>query len=338
MNLPGPLGAPFAPLYGLATYLRRLAYDRGWLTSQHAGVPTLSVGGLEVGGVGKTPITEWLLRGLTERGHSPGLLSRGYGRVERDLVVRAAGSGGSDPGKLGDEPAMLAAAVDVPMAISGDRVAGARALGGDVDCLVLDDGFAHRRLRRDLDIVVLRPKPTPDQLHLLPWGPLRESAAALRRAHVLWFHARGDESFEATDDFARLYAPDAAVVKSRAELQGHEPLVGKPAVLVTGVARPDQVRAALERRGLQIVETLDFPDHHRFAAADEAQVRRRLEAHSDAAAVVTAKDAVKMRDWTLPVAVIGLRIAPLSGGDRFWSLVETRVFPQQPPTDDDNFR
>lgn len=247
-------------------------------------------------------------------------------------MVRAQGGGLADPYAVGDEPAMLAEAVDVPMAISGDRIAGARALGASVDCLVLDDGFAHRRLRRDLDIVVLRPTPTPDRLHLLPWGPLREHVVALRRADVLWFHARGGESFGEVEAFAQRYAPDAAVVTSRPVLRGFEALRGLPAILVTGVARPDQVRDALQQHGVNVIETLEYPDHHRFTAADEERVRRARDARSHAAVIVTAKDAVKMRDWTVPRTVLRLTVEPLAGAERFWSRDVAGVFPQQPPS------
>lgn len=281
------------PLYGLATLVRRSLYDRGWLPHSHAGIPTVSVGGLEAGGTGKTPVARWILAHLLASGRRPGLLTRGYGRPGSALGLRTTGEP-LDPVIIGDEPAMLLEELDVPAAAFGDRIAGARELrrrAPEVDCLVLDDGFAHRRLDRDLDIVVLRGEAPYGTGHLLPWGPLREPPSSLKRADVHWFHFRtaAPSAFEPPQT-----TPTSVVSVAEPRLVAGE--FGAGTVLVaTGVAHPEGVVESATRLGAEVVGHLAFPDHHRFSDADIARIeaeRIRLRASQIA---VTRKDAVKLR-------------------------------------------
>lgn len=298
---------PLAPLYAGAVTLRRWAFDAGWLRAKHAGVRTVSVGGLEAGGTGKTPVVELVLRALVAGGRAPGLLTRGYGRETTELVVRPRGAPAL-PEQLGDEPAMLVArGVDVPVAACASRVTGAEALvrAGGVDTLVLDDGFAHRWLARDVDIVVLRAGVPLRGLHWLPWGSLRESAPSLSRASLVWLHARPElggtvDPMRALDGL-RVEAP---VVVSRTRYGVVSDLAGAPRSLagarvvgVAGIARPESFRAALEQQGAHVAAFVGYPDHYRYdgmVASVLEQVRRVARAD---AVVVTEKDAVKLRGF-----------------------------------------
>jgi tetraacyldisaccharide 4'-kinase len=312
----GPVGAPFASLYGLVTLIRRLAYDRGWLAAADPGVRTISVGGLEAGGSGKTPVAGFLLRSLVGAGRAPGLLTRGYGRASRGLVVRRVGER-ADPARLGDEPAMLVrGGLDLPIAACARRVVGAaRLVELGCDTLVLDDGFAHRALARHVDIVVLRGEQPLGNGHLLPWGSLREPPSSLGRADVVWHHFRGEPG----EARARLVerAPGAVHVASSGrpagplDAAGNEVLVsGQRVVAAAGIARPTDLSESASRLGLEVVATRAFADHHRYAAADVRRLAALAEAENAAAVLVTEKDAVKLAPiWRgPPLWTIGVRV------------------------------
>lgn len=315
---PGPWLAPLAPLYGAAVLLRRWAYDRGLATSVRASLPTVAIGGLEAGGSGKTPVTALVLRALLAAGRRPGLLTRGYGRPTTELVVRLPGEP-APPDRVGDEPAMLVAGgLDVALAAYGRRVDGAAALEGHVDTLVLDDGFQHRALARDLDVVVLRGEAPFGTGHLLPWGTLREPSTSLARAGVVWLHFRGEAALEPPPWLARL-APSADLVVSRAEPEGDvAALRGARVIAAAGIARPRDLADALTALGADVVRLEALRDHHAFDAGDARSLAALLHDTGAAALVVTPKDAVKL--WPLwsssqPLWVVGTRPRILHGAD-----------------------
>ena len=174
--------------------------------------------------------------------------------------------------------------------------------------LVLDDGFAHRRLARDVDFVVLRTGAALESLRMLPWGTLRESPNALRRADVLWFHDR-ESGLSPVSSQQRRWASDSQLVVGSSSRLMLPPELGQRAVLlVTGIARGDRVRRSLAETGIDVLEHLEFADHHRFDAQDEARIRERQRVHGGPPVVVTAKDAVKLGRWSLPMSVIDVEI------------------------------
>lgn len=312
----GPIGAPLAGLYGLVTLVRRHAYDHGWLAAAEPGVTTVSVGGLEAGGSGKTPVAGFLLRSFVSAGRSPGLLTRGYGRSSRGPVVRQPGED-PDPARLGDEPAMLVrSGLDVPVAACARRVVGAaRLVELGCDTLVLDDGFAHRALARHVDIVVLRGERPLGNGHLLPWGSLREPASSLARASIVWHHFRR----EAGEPQARLLelAPSAVHVASSGRIVGPQdvagndvPVNGQRVVSAAGIARPEDLFDSASRLGLEVVATRAFADHHPFGVADVRGLARLAERARAAAVVVSEKDVVKLAPiWNgPPLWTVGVRV------------------------------
>ena len=319
----GPLAAPLALLYGAGTGLRGALYGGGWLPCGESGVPTISVGGIEVGGSGKTPVAEWVLRTLMEGGRRPGLLTRGYGRSTRGLVVRRRGEPALAEA-IGDEPAMVVAeGLDVPVAAAARRLEGARALVGNEQCdtLVLDDGFAHRALKRDLDIVVLRGELPLGSGHLLPWGSLREPRSGLRRAGVLWFHHKG-EGEPGVPAWVETEFPETPVVVSRARptaprdlAGGSVPLQGERALVVTGIAHPEPFEASVRRAGAEVMGRKFFRDHHAFDPADVEELLTLQRAEGASHVVVTPKDAIKLRRlWPDDsLTVLGTEVEVLEG-------------------------
>src|SRR5574341_327987 len=174
--------------YSVAIQIRNFFYSRGWLKSVQLPRPVISVGNLTVGGTGKTPTCLWLARELERRGLKVGILSRGYRRKDKQAVIlrrhtSKAESSETDVelGKAGDEPLMMACLYGQTVGVGADRVRSARELllQEDVDAFILDDGFQHRRVKRDVDLVLLG---NDTSACVLPAGPYRERRRNLRRA------------------------------------------------------------------------------------------------------------------------------------------------------------
>jgi tetraacyldisaccharide 4'-kinase len=185
---------PLAAGFRLGVALRHAAYRRGWLKKRRLERPVVSVGNLTVGGTGKTPLVAFIARTLLKLGWKPGILTRGYGRRGRELIALLPAIGGTervaDPRVVGDEPALLARALpEVPVVVCADRYrAGWLAEKHlNVNVHILDDGFQHLALARDVDVVVLDVTQELSDGALLPAGRLREPPAALQRADLVVF-------------------------------------------------------------------------------------------------------------------------------------------------------
>jgi tetraacyldisaccharide 4'-kinase len=289
-----PLLAAASLVYGAGRSLHRGLFDAGVLKRRRLDALVVSVGNLTVGGVGKTPFVAWLAKELLARGRKVVALARGYGR--------------RDGARLNDEGLWLEREVaGLRVVQDPDRFAVAQvALATEpADVVLLDDGFQHERLERDLDVVLLDARAPFGNGRLLPRGPLRERPEAIARAHFV-LAARAEladvgqlERLRA--EVARL-APHARfgalhfeVGAVRRAERRDEPatLRGRAVVLCTGVGSPASVRATVERLGARVVDELVFPDHHDFTRDDLARAREAARSR-DAELVVTAKDAVKL--------------------------------------------
>lgn len=300
-RLEGPLGLALAPcgwLFGALARLRAAAFRRGWLHSLRPPIPTLSIGNLSVGGTGKTPLLLHALGWFREHGLTAGVLSRGYG---------------GDEGRMLEERHPEALLAEDP-----DRARGLRALLalGSPEVLVLDDGFQHLRLRRDLDVVLL--DATRPFGRCLPAGLFREPAAALGRADLVIL-SRADLVAEA--ERQRIWQRVGAARGRRAPLPRLEGgvvatelrrvtdgerrpasgLAGRRARLAAGIGNPESFRRLCLGLGVEIAATEWRPDHHAWRAADV----RGWEAEE--LVLVTEKDAVKLRGIA-PPCVWALRV------------------------------
>ena len=298
-------------LFRAGAALRGALFDRGLLSGALAPAPVISIGNLSVGGAGKTPATLAIAGRLLARGRAVAILSRGYGAVRRDPRVVADGRGVLlSAAEGGDEPVLAARRLPGVRVLCGPRRAelartAIEALGSDA--LLLDDGFQHRALARDLDVVVLDAANPFGNGHLLPRGPNREPPSALRRAGLVWL-SRADRAGEGALAPLRALARDATgrdPVESRhgvvdvleatlSRSLGPDALRGRRVLALSGLARPGSFRATLEGMGAEVARERAFPDHHRFTEAevDEA-LREATEASCDAIAT-TEKDAVRL--------------------------------------------
>lgn len=327
--------APLAWLYGAGAWLDRTAWRRGWRTPRRLPCKVVSVGNLSVGGSAKTPTAAWLASRLQRRGHKVVLASRGYGRQGRGAVcvVSDGRHVHADVETAGDEALLLAAhAAGVPVLVGRDRgVAGLRAVAAfGAEVLVLDDGFQHHRLARDLDLVLVDAALGFGNRRVLPLGPLREPAGALRQADAVGVV----DGPLREDDAAWLEAraPDALRFRVERRPVGLRPLAGGRPVapelheaevgLLAGIARPASLRRSLESLGARVVAERTFPDHHRYRPRD-------LSGLADEAArwITTEKDALKILPaWVEDAQIDALVIdVVVDDEERLLDEIETRL-------------
>jgi tetraacyldisaccharide 4'-kinase len=295
--------------YRLAVAVRNLAFDRGWLTSHRVGVPVICVGNLTLGGTGKTPMVEWVGRWLRSRNLRVAILSRGYGETQ----------GLNDEGRVLEENLP-----EVPHLQGSDRVALAKIAVEELESevLILDDGFQHRRLARDLDIVLLDALEPFGLGSIFPRGLLREPVGSLRRASVVVL-SRADLVEPAARQLIRLQAEKAAgplrwVLARHAPLDlidaelgsfSLETLPGQKVGAFCGIGNPEGFRRTLHGLGIDPVGFRAFPDHHAYTASDVAELAGWLRDLGADLALTTQKDLVKLRTLSLsPVPLRALRI------------------------------
>jgi tetraacyldisaccharide 4'-kinase len=296
-------------IYGQVMRVRRRRYERQPQRQRHLSRPVISVGNLSMGGTGKSPVVAAIAQWLVDAGHRPAILSRGYARrdaVDGVVVVSDGGEIRSTLDRSGDEPLMLAR--QVPRAIvcvSPDRhLAGLLAeqqLNATVH--ILDDGFQHLDLARDLDILVTTVGEIPNG-KVIPSGRLREPIDAAARAHVLVVSdaTAGAAAAEAwalgisqSCGAIRTIGEPVAVNEPKGSLpQQNEPEGSFSSVLaVAGIAHPDRFFAALKQAGHNVVDTIAFRDHHPYSPADIATIAARASKVGGNAVLTTEKDAVR---------------------------------------------
>ena len=289
--------APLVPLYAAGVAAKNFVYARGWVRPKRLRWPVVSVGNLSVGGAGKTPVVIRLAQLLREAGHSVDVFSRGYGRKSQG-VTRVDPEGKAS--QFGDEPLLIARATGVPVYVGAERyAAGILAESSESGARVhlLDDGFQHRRLARDLDIVVLHASDF-DQ-GLLPAGRLREPLSALDRASIVILRAE-DRDFELELRRRNIAVPvwiqHRRLVVERA---------GR-AIAFCGIARPDEFFKALRGEDIDCAATRAYRDHHDFSSADiDSLLQTRVDKNADCF-ITTEKDYVRLS------AEQRARLAPLN--------------------------
>lgn len=331
--------------YQAAITLRNAAYDRGWARQVILPCPVVSVGNLTVGGTGKTACVELLARKLTALGARVAILSRGYGGAHQNYWLRWEGGrleiGGDRSGSndtallLADEPQLLAEHLEgVPVVIGGrrDRTGQLALSQFGANTLVLDDGFQHRRLSRNCDVVLLHARTPFGGWAMLPRGPMREPFSSVARADVVIL-TKADEALEtlnALSERVQALNPDAALVTATHEPCGlldvstgvvHDPqsLSGVRVGLFSSIGDPEGFESTVRRLHASPLWHVAFPDHHRYAAADWEAVVRRSKAARPQVLLTTEKDWVRLRAVArdqpaeVPVRVLRIQMKLLSG-------------------------
>jgi tetraacyldisaccharide 4'-kinase len=296
-----PLLLPLVPLYAAGLALRELRLTRGWEPIRRLRCPVISIGNLSTGGSGKTPLAIALTRLLSRRGFHVDVLSRGYGRTSRE-PARVQPEGTAE--QFGDEPLLIARETGVPVYVAAERYdAGLLAEsnssrdGNATQVHILDDGFQHRQLSRDIDILLVNRQDWHDRL--LPAGNLRESLNAARRATALAIPS-DNPAFEAElRDWG--WAGPIWHVRRHMEI----PQISGPVVAFCGIARPGQFFAGLKAAGIPVASEIAFADHHRYSAPDFERVTSAAQQAGAAALITTEKDRIRLEKLisAMPVSV-----------------------------------
>lgn len=289
---------PLVPLYRSALAVREFRLRAGMEPVRRLRFPVISIGNLTTGGSGKTPLTIALAQALTRKGLRVDVLSRGYGRQSR-MAARVNPAGSAE--EFGDEPLLIARAADVPVYVAPQRyeaglLTEAESAAEDRFTVhLLDDGFQHRQLARDVDIVLLTQEDVKD--HLLPAGNLREPLSTVCEADILVL--REEEVFSLQPVVSRLTGnatpPAVWTIRRRLSL-GEAGEVALPALPLAfcGIARPESFTSMLQAEGCMPVDTVAFPDHHAYDDRDIARLLERARHSGANGFITTEKDAVKL--------------------------------------------
>jgi tetraacyldisaccharide 4'-kinase len=321
--------APAAAVYGFTMRLRREAYREGTFQVRKLSAPVISVGNVTLGGTGKTPVVQWIARWCLRNGRKPAILSRGYG-------ARAVGAGDD----RNDEALLLDRALpQVLQYADSDRpAAGRRAIAAGADCLLLDDGFQHLRLHRDLNLVLLDALNPFGGGRVLPSGTLREPLDCLHDADAILLtrtDVLGRGALEKVRQQARALAPGKPVFEAAhravaltlvngAQAEPVEWLSGRRVFLFCGLGNPDGFVQTVSKLGAEIAGAHFFPDHFAYRARDAAVLAEECVNERADCALTTEKDAVKIGAWPgmAPLRVLKVEIELTAGQAQLESLLK----------------
>lgn len=320
---------------------REWLYGCGLLRSRILPCPVVSIGNLTVGGTGKTPAVDLAVATLANLGRRVAIVSRGYGRRSSGIqVVADTASIRLDPVDAGDEPFLLARRLPgVPVVVGANRYDAARLAVErfGATAIVLDDGFQHRTLVKDLEIVMTRARRPWGNGRLLPHGPLREPLAALARADLIV--AAGTDRVEDAEEVretARRHAPGVPVVAARyvavesweAERMRPHPLTdlaNRRLLAFAGIASPEAFSHTLDTLRVEVADFVTFVDHHWYTAGDLAALEARAAALGAEGLVTTEKDWVRLRGverTRRPIHVVSVRLELLDGAHEWRRVFE----------------
>ena len=301
--------------YGAVAGLRRVGYQRGWLSQRRLPRPVLSVGNMTVGGTGKTPLVMWLASRLNEQGKRVAILSRGYGRqgAAVNMLVSDGTSLNADWRSAGDEAMLMAQKCPwAIVAVGKDRYR----LGCWVleqaacDCFLLDDGFQHLSLHRDLDILLFDATDVEGLSEVLPAGRMREPLSAVQWATTIIF-----SRMESVSSVERLQArieqclgkpmspllmetaPRCLIHIPTGMTKGMDSFKNKLVLLVSGIGNPASFRFSVVSCGLKVGDEIRYPDHFPYSEKDVEEIRRRMKNVGSDLVVTTEKDALKLREF-----------------------------------------
>lgn len=299
-------------IYTLVVVVRHRLYDWGVFKSYSFDIPIVCIGNITVGGTGKTPTAEHVLSSLS--GHyTMAILSRGYGRVTkgyREVTPE------DDYINVGDEPLQIKLKYpDVVVVVSEDRVAGIERIRKEhpeVNLIVMDDGFQHRRVKAKVNIIIIDSTNPVDRDHMLPLGRLRDVRSRLLAAHLfivtkcpdemkpldkrLWHNQLRKIAYQKVF-FSNIEPLDIEPIYDFGDRE--RPYYSQQAILVSGIGNPRPFAKDAEER-FTVVDKIFFPDHHKFTAEDLKRIYAKLNEHPRAIILTTEKDAVRLRRARMP--------------------------------------
>jgi tetraacyldisaccharide 4'-kinase len=328
------LGRPFAPFYGLTMKIREKMYGNGLLRQHSLPIPVISVGNLVLGGTGKTPTVRHLAKLLLQEGYHPSIISRGYGGKAK-LSVNVVSDGQTiflTPEEAGDEPYMLAEVLPGVSVLTGTRRIDPCRWAIEkykADVLILDDGFQHLAIKRDIDIVLFDGTVLAGNKRIFPGGILRESLSALQRGDIFLITGITDKNRENAEEFLeflrRRFDQESVFFASLGRLTLHCPgeqtaksSQDRPFFAFCGIANASRFQDSLKSMRLQINGFQEFPDHVRYNQRMITDICRQASASGARQLVTTQKDFVKIKNFHSPLLchVVEFSFLAESGFDR----------------------
>ena len=321
------LGRPFSPLYSALMRGREYCYQKGVFRSTSFAVPVISVGNLTMGGTGKTPMVKYIAKLLQKKGYTPAIISRGYGGAtkERINIVSDGHKLFLDAHTVGDEPRMLAESLPGVLVLTGvvRHLPAARAVEMGADVLILDDGFQHLAIARDLDLVLFNADMLAGNSRVFPGGDLREPVQALNRCHGFILTSVNTSNGERARKFADLLQlkfpakpvfTNGSQVTGITKLQadGHKKYFGIELLAqhqcygFCGIARPEGFRKSLEALPTDIVGFHALPDHHGYRDREVKKIIVGAQTKQATCLLCTEKDLVKLAGFTFPLPLYAL--------------------------------
>jgi tetraacyldisaccharide 4'-kinase len=340
--------APLSGLYSGFVRSGNALYRRDFFRALKVGAPVISVGNLTTGGTGKTPLVEWIARELAESGRRVCILTRGYRRESSGRVIVSNGNEiFVDASLAGDEPFLLAETLKGQAAVicDADRVAAASWAKENlrINTFVLDDGFQHQRIARDLNIVTIDATNPWGNGRLLPAGILREPRQALTRADAVVI-TRADDPAQVAELRQEIEGlnSQASVFTCRTELKGFHPLnsgnhsladlATTPVSAFCAVGNPESFFSLLQRNGYDLRAKRQFRDHHKYSRAEIGRIARAAVSAGAQALLTTAKDAVKIRSFNFPLPCYAAEITiTIDRSDDFRELLMKAINGHQGP-------
>lgn len=336
-------------LYRQTIKLRNRLYDVRVCQQKKLHTRVISIGNITVGGTGKTPMVIMLANMLKEHGYRPAILSKGYGGKKKSPVNVVSDGAHLLMGyvEAGDEPVLLAKSVPgIPVLTGPKRILTGKfageALGADI--IILDDGFQHRSLGRDIDIVLLDAARPFGNGRLLPRGPLRESTEALKRADIIVWTGGGDKTEEkhghggappppltsvcpgcdSAPVFRGYHRPKYLIQADMGKTYPPEYLNGKKVCAFAGIGSPESFRKTLKSLGGRVVAFIPFPDHYRYNRKDIAVIRGTAADSAAETIVTTEKDGIKLADFPFfleEIFLLHVEMEIVPSGEAFETLI-----------------
>jgi len=337
-------------LYGIGVRLRLWAYECGLFKRESLPGFVVSIGNITAGGTGKTPAVVMLAQWAKDEGHPVAVLSRGYGGQYRTKVLEVSDGNRikAGAGEAGDEPYLLATRLSgIPVVVSKKRfLAGlfARERFG-CDFFILDDGFQHLELNRDLDLALIDTTNPFGNGHLLPCGPLREPVEQLSRANaciVTRYSEQGSGEkvldflkgkFPSKPIFCSDHLPEKVIFPHSNEVHGPDFMKGKRVLAFAGIAEPDRFKQTLMGLGADIVCFRGFRDHHPFKQDEIRTLIQMKEAQGAEYIITTEKDWVRIASFAIDrtdIAYLGITFALTSGQNDFFKMIKDNMAAKTP--------
>lgn len=320
------LGRPFSPLYGLLMKVRETLYNKGFKKRHKLKVPVISVGNLTMGGTGKTPFVGYLAAMLQEKGFKPAIISRGYGGAAGNKfnVVSDGKQIFMDAASAGDEPYLLAKKLPtIPVLTGIVRILPCRHAVDVLGCnvLILDDGFQHLSVQRDLDIVLFSGASLAGNSRVFPGGDLREPVSALKRGDVFVLTGVTDTIHDRCTQFKKLlqkrfpgkpvffttYQPDGIINLVTGNSEDISTLP-HPLFAFCGIGQPESFRRTLTENNISISGFLPLKDHQTYTPLLQKKISRQASQSNSIGLITTEKDLTKLSPDTFKLPCAGLKM------------------------------